>query len=449
MPSLAYLSLGCFKNLVDTEKILAELSAQGFEILPGRGGASSLDGAHALVINTCGFIDPAKDESIDAILEAVEEKKAGRLKVIAVVGCMVELWKKELSHEIPEVDIWLGLSELGRLGAELSLRLGPLKRKGQGLPRLITTPSHLSFLKISEGCSHSCTFCLIPRIRGPLNSRPVDEIIREANFLEARGVKEITLIAQDTAAYARDRGEQGALCRLLRELLERTQVPWYRLLYVHPENLDDEVLDLMAGSTRVLSYLDLPFQHISDKILRAMGRRQSADEILSLIGRVRERIPGLVLRTTLVVGFPGEREDDFERLVEFTRQVRFDWMGAFVFSPQEGTRAASLPDPVPEHVAQERHETLLDTQQEINRELSQERIGSTQTVLVDERFDEGGFSYIGRTAGQAYEIDGAVLLRGEFRPGSFCRVKITDALDYDLIGEKATERAPSGKRMSG
>ncbi len=431
MPSIACLSLGCFKNTVDTEKFLAQLAGRGFHLVQGA------EKADALVINTCCFIDPAKEESIDAILEAVEEKKAGSYGAVAVVGCLVEIWKDDLAKEIPEVDVWLGLKDIDRLGDELSARLGEPGRKAKPVPRMAITPPHLSYLKISEGCSHSCTFCLIPRIRGPLRSRPLEEIVEEARFLEGRGVKEINIIAQDTAGYGKDKGRKDALCGLLSRLLESTSVPWYRLLYVHPENISDDLIEMIADENRILKYLDLPFQHISDKILKGMGRRQSSEDIYSLVGRLRSRIPSLALRTTLLVGFPGEDDEDFERLLEFVREVRFDWMGAFVFSPQEHTRAASLPFRVTEEVARERYEKILDAQQEINRELNMERVGAIETVLVDERMEEGGFDYMGRTAYQAYEIDGLVLLRGELRPGTFTEVKITDFMDYDLIGEKA------------
>jgi ribosomal protein S12 methylthiotransferase len=431
MPVISCLSLGCYKNLADSEKFLASLSEQGFEI------TENIEDSEALVINTCGFIDPAKEESIEAVLEAVEEKKKGKLKLIAVVGCMVEVWKADLIREIPEVDIWLGLGEICRLGEEMADRLGRPEQKGPSLPRMITTPPHLSFLKISEGCSLPCTFCLIPKIRGPLISRPMQDILEEAKFLEEQGVKEINLIAQDIASYGRDRGEKGALTGLIKKLIDTTSVPWYRLLYIHPENIDDALIELTARETRLLSYLDLPFQHISAKILKAMGRRKSEDEIVSLIERLRKKIPGLALRTTLMVGFPGENDDDFERLLQFVRDVRFDWMGAFVYSPQEKTKAAGFSDKVPQEIAKERYDILLETQLLINAEMNQERIGKTETVLVDEKLEEGEPDYMGRTAYQAYEIDGAVMLKGGFQTGSFEKVKITDYIGYDLIGEKA------------
>jgi ribosomal protein S12 methylthiotransferase len=428
MPTVGYLSLGCFKNLVDTEVFLAELQSAGFEVTDSTGAVD------ALVINTCGFIDPATQESVDEILDAVYQKEIGKVKVLAVVGCMVELHEKELRQEIPEVDLWLPLREIQRLPEELAARLGRPKRKGKREPRLLTTPPHFSYLKIAEGCDHACTFCTIPRIRGPFRSRPLAEIVKEAQFLEQAGAKELNLIAQDITYYGQDLQSKSSLADLLKALLAETSVPWLRLLYGHPDHLDDRVIELLATEDRLCRYLDLPLQHISSKILKAMGRRMSGEETRALIQRLRVEIPGLALRTTMLVGFPGETEEDFRELLDFAAEARFTHLGAFAFSPQDATAAARLADPVPAEAAEERLEQLLEVQRGVVEELNQARIGTMETVLVDEVLQDEEFDAIGRARWQAHEVDSIFWLKGKTKGGNFQNVKISGSIEYDLIG---------------
>jgi len=430
MPTVGYLSLGCFKNLVDTETFLAELQAAGFKV------TESPDKVDALVINTCGFIEPAKQESVDEILEAAAEKKAGRVKVLAVVGCLVELNQQELAKEIPEVDLWLPLSKINRLPKELAARFGQQKPRPKREPRLITTPRHFSYLKIAEGCDHACAFCTIPRIRGPYRSRPIAELVKEAQFLEEAGARELNLIAQDITYYGRDLSPQSSLADLLKALLAETTLPWLRLLYGHPEHLDERVIELLATEDRLCGYLDLPLQHISTKILRAMGRKMGGEETRKLIQRLRREIPGLALRTTMLVGFPGETEEDFRELLDFVTEARFEHLGAFAFSPQELTPAAAMEERVPEEVAEDRLEELRERQRGVVEELNQARVGKVETVLVDEVIEDLEFKALGRAGWQAQEVDSVVWLRGDFKQGEFVTARIVGELEYDLIAEK-------------
>jgi ribosomal protein S12 methylthiotransferase len=430
MPTVGYLSLGCFKNLVDTESFLADLQAAGFEV------TTDAEAVDALVINTCGFIDPATQESVDEILDAVEAKESGAIKVLAVVGCMVELHEAELKKEIPEVDIWLPLREIKRLPEELAKRLGQPRPVGLREPRLLTTPRHFSYLKIAEGCDHACTFCTIPKIHGPYLSRPLADLVAEAQFLEERGAKEINLIAQDITYYGRDLSPQKSLADLLKTLLAETSVPWLRLLYGHPEHLDDGVIQLLATEDRLCRYLDLPLQHISTKMLRAMGRRLSGEETRQLIQRLRAEIPGLALRTTLLVGFPGETDADFRELLDFVSEARFEHLGAFAYSPQDETAATRLAEPVPPELAEDRLAELLNLQRGVVEELNQARIGTIETVLVDEVLEDSEFNAVGRARWQAQEVDSMVWLKGDFKPGEFAQVKMIASMDYDLVAER-------------
>ena len=443
MPTVGYLSLGCFKNLVDTETFLAELAAAGFAV------TDRAEGVDALVINTCGFIDPAAEESVDEILDAVEDKKAGKVKLLVVVGCMVELHEQELEKEIPEVDLWLSLKEIRRLPEELAARFGRPKKSGAREPRLLTTPRHFSYLKIAEGCDHACAFCTIPRIRGPYLSRPIAEIVAEAQFLEKRGAKELNLLAQDITYYGRDRQvskpalhgrSTPSLAELLKALLAETSVPWLRLLYGHPDHLDEKMIELLATEDRLCRYLDIPLQHISTKILRDMGRGMSGEDTRKLIARLRREIPGLALRTTMLVGFPGESEDDFRELLEFVEEARFEHLGAFAFSPQESTPAAALAEPVAAEEAEARLADLLEVQREVVEELNQARIGTTETVLVDEVLKDEEFDAVGRARWQAHEVDSVIWLKGSLSLGEFETVKLTGILEYDIIANRVEKR---------
>jgi len=420
LKKIEYLSLGCDKNLVDTEKVLAHLQTKGFEPVPvGQGG-------EILLINTCSFIDAAKEESIEQILLAVERKKVGKLKRIIVVGCMVELFKKQLQKEIPEVDEWVKFSELADWNPDNV-------RARRAVPRFLTTPRHISYLKISEGCDQGCKFCIIPKIRGSFRSIPEKDLLDEARFLEDSGVKEINLVAQDLSAYGLDIG--SSLPRLLEKLLARTKIPWLRLFYLDAEGISPALIDLIATEERICSYIDLPFQHISDPVLKAMGRRAREKKIRPLVAELREKIPGVALRGTALVGFPGETDDDFENLYAFVEETSFDWLGVFAFSPQEGSRAFNLKGRVEESIVQKRKSELENLYSNLAEQKNLAKIGNVFKVLVD-GVSDSGFDYQGRSSAQAYEIDGVVHLQGRFAAGRFYLVKIIESLGLDLVANK-------------
>ncbi len=457
MQRVSYITLGCDKNRVDTERALWSLQKEGFEVVPGYGPA------FALVINTCCFIDAAKEESIEEVMDAVAEKERGEYRVLAVVGCMVELFKEELEREIPEVDLFMGLDHADRLGEKLKklhekfkgVERGQKPGAGEAIQpciepfgRVMTTPSHYSFLKIAEGCDAVCPFCLIPKIRGPLRSEPKEELVREARSLERAGVRELNLVAQDTTAYGRDLSGESDLTSLVRELLDKTGIPWIRILYAHPENIEVSLLRIMAEEKRLVSYLDLPLQHISDRMLAAMGRRQGRREILDLLDTIMNTVPDAVLRTTFMAGYPGETEEDFNELVEFISRGRFTWASAFAFSPQPDTPAAGMPGAVDPKTTEERVREIFDVQREVTSNKLADYVGSELYVLVDEPWpalelgegtgkeQEGKREWMGRFYGQAVEVDGAVMLEGDARPGELARARVTQSLDYDLVAEK-------------
>ncbi|MEA2063650.1 MAG: 30S ribosomal protein S12 methylthiotransferase RimO [Gemmatimonadota bacterium] len=446
---VGFITLGCAKNQVDSEYMLADLQASGFSL------TERLDEAEVIVINTCGFILAAREESIEVILDAARYKEQGSCRVLAVVGCLAQRYETELKKELPEVDLFLGVggSRQRMLSARLRDCLGIAKQSqavgcpGHGVTgysRLVDTAwQGWAYLKISEGCDNRCSYCAIPLIRGPLVSRPPGELAQEAGYLESLGVMELNLIAQDLTAYGTDRpgGDYGTLAGLLELLLTETSIPWIRLLYAHPAHLDEEVLELMAGRERVLPYLDLPVQHASNRVLGRMGRGTTKDDLSRLIGRARQVVDSLVLRTTVLVGYPGETEADFEELLEFVETARFDRLGAFAFSREEGTAAAEEPGSVTEEEAGRRVETLLELQRQISAGLNEGRIGTVMPVLVERPVDpeeamSGQYSWVGRSAGHAPEVDGWVYLSGPglCEPGSIVRVRIEDAGDYDLFG---------------
>ena len=415
-----FLSLGCDKNLVDTEKFLACFKAAGFE--PKLGGGRG----DIIFINTCAFIDAAKEESIEHILDAVRQKKAGRLKLIIVGGCLVELNRRELEKELPEVDLWLSFSEIERL-----LTGAPAWQ------RFRTTPRHISYLKIAEGCNRGCSFCIIPKIRGRFRSAPEAKLLAEARLLEASGVKELNLVAQDLCAYGKDTGTN--LEQLLERLLSQTSIPWFRLFYLNPEGITTGLLKLMAREKRICRYIDFPFQHISDRVLKNMGRRVREKQIRSLIDKMRAIIPGLAIRGTALVGFPGESETDFRRLARFVEDAHFDWLGVFAYSPQQDTRAFGMKGRVPTATAARRKEQLENLWRVWAEEKLRSRIDKKVKIIVDSKSDRE-FDYQGRSQASAYEIDGVIQLRGKFRPGEFCTVRIEDCLGLDLLGVKINAR---------
>lgn len=443
-PRIALVTLGCDKNTVDSERMMAALVGHGAQV------SSEVDGADVVIVNTCGFIQAAKEQSIETILEACELKAEGALKAVVAVGCMVQRHGEEMRQEIPEVDLFMGLTELQGLVPELRQR-GLLPEPGDAVPlmerplRILSSETpHTSYLKISEGCDHTCAFCAIPLMRGLHRSQPVADLVREAAGLGAQGVKEINIVSQDTTWYGRDlrRGEAGRdaplLPDLMRALLEGTDVPWYRLFYMYPSGITREMVELLASESRLLPYLDMPIQHGSDRMLQLMRRPERRATILERVAWLREAVPDLTLRTTVIVGFPGETDDDFRAMVDLLEEIEFDRVGAFTYSVEEGTRAADMPDHVPEAVRNERLEDLMEVQRGISFDKNLDLVGRRETVMVDRLVDDDPeFVAIARTVAQALDVDGVTNIRGAkgIEPGMMLDVDIVDALDYDLVAE--------------
>lgn len=455
-PRIALVTLGCDKNTVDSERMMAALVGQGARV------GVEPDEADVVIVNTCGFIDVAKEESIDTLLTAAHLKSEGKLRAVVAVGCLVQRYQDDLEREIPEVDLYMGLTELQGLVPELKRR-GLLPEEPPALPlmerplRVLSGETrHTSFLKISEGCDHSCSFCAIPMMRGLHRSAPLDELVAEAQALGAAGVRELNIISQDTTWYGRDlrRRDRGAplLPDLLRALLDRTEIAWYRLFYMYPSGITPEVVELLAegarrrAGPRLLPYLDLPLQHGADRILKAMRRPERRETILEKVRWLRDAVPDITLRTTVIVGFPGETDGDFRELLDLLEEIEFDRVGAFAYSIEEGTRAAELPGHLDPELKQERLEELLDVQRGISFEKNLAQVGTRHRLLVDRRLEgddaDPDFVAMGRTEGQAADVDGATqLLPVEGwhpEPGTFVEVEIVDALDHDLIGKVVT-----------
>jgi ribosomal protein S12 methylthiotransferase len=452
------ITLGCDKNTVDSERIMARLAGSGAQV------TTDIEDVDVIVINTCGFIDRAKEESIEALLEAVRLKQQGRVKAVVAMGCLVQRYKQDLVEEIPEIDAFLGLTEAEQLVPTLQEKGIIEHRTGSPMElplRLLSTDTpHSSYLKISEGCDHTCAFCAIPLMRGKHRSAPMDQLVREAQELQRRGVVELNIVSQDTTWYGRDlaRGHapaddgnfigrtapthaharahgtrRGLLVELLQELLTKTEIPWIRLFYMYPSGIQRDLVDLMATHPRLVPYLDMPIQHGSDRMLELMRRPERQRTIRERVHWLREAVPDLSLRTTMIVGFPGENDDDFEEMLALLEEIRFDYIGAFPYSVEEGTLAAGLPGRVDESVVRERLERLLEVQRGISMERNEARIGSTQLVLID-KVDAG--VAVGRTRGQALEVDGIVSIEDMSgrESGDFVQVHITDAIDQDLVG---------------
>lgn len=425
---VGFVTLGCDKNTVDSERYLAQLVGHGAE--PTDDPAD----AEIIVVNTCGFIDAAKKESLDAILGAAQLKGEGACRAVVAVGCMVQRHRAELEAELPEVDLFLGAAEMDRLIPELTERgligepidLHPGDRTYAGeLP-------HVRYLKISEGCDHGCAFCAIPLMRGKHRSFALDDVVREAQLLELQGAREINLVAQDLAHWGRDRRDGVRLPRLLDALLDETSVPWFRLLYIYSAGLTPDLLERVARQPRIVPYLDMPIQHGSDAVLRRMRRPERARTIRETVARVRDAIPDVALRTTCIVGFPGETEDDFERLLALLEEVQFERVGAFTYSAQEGTRAAEMPDDVPESLKRERLERLTELQRAITAERYERHIGRTIRAIVDYPAGDDAIA-VARTIWQADDIDGVTRLLGEAPAGAIVDAAIEDVVDdYDF-----------------
>lgn len=428
MKKINVITLGCSKNTVDSEHLMARLAAAGYEVLFD----SDRTDAKVVVINTCGFIGDAKQESIEMILRAAEAKKAGRIEHLFVIGCLSERYADELRREIPEVDEYFG----ARTWEGITRALGASEDQALATERRLTTPKHYAYLKISEGCNWKCGYCAIPLIRGPHVSVPMEELEEEARKLAAGGVRELIVIAQDTTYYGIDLYGKRCLAELLRRLCRIDGIEWIRLHYAYPAAFPEDVIEVMASEPKICKYLDIPFQHISDAQLSAMLRRHTKAEAMELIRKLREAIPDLALRTTLLVGYPGETEADFEELLAFVREVRFDRLGVFAYSEEEGTYSAEkLQNDVPEEVKQQRVERIMALQNEISRENNLRRVGRTERVLIDSR---QGDWYVGRTQYDSPEVDEEILIPADAKrllKGHFYTIRITSAEDYDLYGE--------------
>ena len=437
MTKIGFVSLGCSKNLVDTEVMLHALVSAGYEITPDETEAD------IVVVNTCGFIGDAKQESIDNILDIAWLKKNRSLRGIIATGCMVERYREAVLEEMPEVDAALGIAARDRIveAVEAVLRgerfsaFGNVDEAPMGGDRVLTTPDHMAYLKIAEGCDNRCTYCAIPLIRGRFRSRPIEELVEEARGLAELGVKELCLIAQDTTRYGLDLYGEYRLADLVRAICEGTDIPWIRLLYCYPDKITDDLIAELRDNPRLLKYMDIPIQHISDRVLTAMNRHGDSKTIREAIARLRAAVPDITLRTTVIVGFPGETEEEFSELCEFVKEARFDRFGAFTYSPEEDTPAALLPDQLEEQEKQDRYDTVMATQLPIAEEKNAEKVGKTITVLC-EGFDPVAEAHYGRSAADAPDVDGKVYFTSTRRlpEGEFYNVKIDEVIDYDLVG---------------
>lgn len=440
MTKIGMISLGCPKNQVDAELMLAKLDAAGFEI------SGDISGCDAVIINTCGFIDDAKREAIDNILEMADYKDAGEIKKIIVTGCLSERYKEEILEELPEVDAIVGLGNNGNIVDIVNQTLSttePLVAIGEktDLPlcgeRLLTTPEYWGYLKIAEGCSNHCTYCAIPSIRGEMRSRTIESCVEEAKALADNGIKELIVIAQDTTRYGEDLYGEPKLHELLTELCKIEKLQWIRILYCYPERLTDELIDVIAKEEKICKYIDLPLQHCNGEVLKRMNRHGDRESLTALMNKLRDRIPGVCIRTTLITGFPGETEEQFTELAEFVKEIKFDCLGCFSYSPEDGTPAAKLPDQIEQDVKVHRGELIMDSQYGIVLENNQALIGKTLKVVVD-GYDPYTDVYEGRTYRDAPEIDGKISFISDksLQPGTFIDVKVTDYNEYDLIGEE-------------
>ena len=438
-----FISLGCDKNLADSEEMLGLLTGSGHEIV------DSEEEADAIVVNTCCFIHDAKEESVNTILEMAEYKTSGSCKVLIVTGCMAQRYKEEIIQEIPEVDAVLGTTSYGDIVKALNeAQAGNVFQEFRDindLPedsgrRVITTGGHFGYLKIAEGCDKHCTYCIIPSLRGKFRSVPEERLLKQAEYMASQGVKELILVAQETTVYGTDLYGKKTLHILLKKLCQIKGIRWIRILYCYPEEIYDELIQVMKEEKKICHYLDLPIQHASDRILRRMGRRTSKAQLVDIITKLRREIPDIVLRTSLITGFPGETEEDHQELMEFVDEMEFDRLGVFTYSPEEGTPAETMEGQVPEELKEERRDEIMELQQEISLEKGDSRIGQELLVMIEGKVS-GESAYIGRTYGDAPKVDGYIFVQtGELLvTGDFAKVKVTGALEYDLIGELADE----------
>ena len=439
--SVYLVSLGCAKNLVDSEVI------QGLMVQAGYGLTADKAAADIIIVNTCAFIEEATREAIETVLSLAEEKKKGACQYLVVCGCLPQRYKERLVQELPEVDLFLGTGEFQHIARHIKkLEAGRQKKKiftehetyllNPATPRLLATPRYTAYVKIAEGCSHRCTYCTIPKIRGPYRSRPPLSILSEVKDLTCRGVKEINLLAQDTTQYGLNSSYAAGLAGLLKKLVRVPDLRWIRLLYCHPLNITPELVSLLASEQKICSYLDLPLQHMSDPVLKRMGRRITGQRIEKLLYTLREKVPGIALRTTFMVGFPGETARDFATLLKFVAAFEFEHLGVFRYRDEEGTPASKLSPKVPEKIKEERYHAIMSLQAKISRRKNRGRTGQHIDVLVEGASQKKGFALQGRAVFQAPEVDGMVYIKeGRAAAGSFVKVKITSGLAYDLAGE--------------
>lgn len=436
---ILFISLGCDKNLVDTEVMLGMLASRGYEM------TNDEQEADIIVINTCCFIHDAKEESIQNILEMAEYKKNGSAKALIVTGCMAERYRQEILDEIPEVDEVLGTTAYDRIldavDAALAGQHEVMTADLDALPlpetkRLVTTGGHFAYLKIAEGCDKHCTYCIIPKIRGNFRSVPMERLLKEAQDLAEQGVKELILVAQETTLYGKDLYGEKSLPKLLRELCKISAIRWIRILYCYPEEITDELIQVMKEEPKICHYLDLPIQHANDTILKRMGRRTSKQELIDIVQKLRKEIPDICLRTTLITGFPGETQEQHEEVMEFIDTLEFDRLGAFTYSPEEDTPAATFEDQIDEEVKEDRQADIMELQQEIAFDKAEDMIGREVLVMIEGKVADEN-AYVGRTYRDAPNVDGLIFINTdvELISGDFAKVKVTGALDYDLIGE--------------
>ena len=445
---VGFVSLGCPKNQLDTEVMLHEVASAGYEITPEETEAD------VVIINTCGFIESAKKEAIDNILDIAWLKKHRSLRAIVVTGCLAERYREQLLDEFPEIDAVLGVGSIHNI-VEAIEAVTVKKKKGSkrkyssfedkeavrlGGDRILTTPEYMAYLKIAEGCDNRCAYCAIPAIRGKFRSRTMEDIVKEAKQLDALGVRELCVVAQDTTRYGLDLYGEYKLAELLHRITEETSIPWIRILYCYPDKITDALVAEMRDNPRILKYIDLPIQHISDNMLRAMNRHGDKQMILDVISKLRREIPDITIRTTFIVGFPGETEEDFVELCEFVKETKFERAGVFTYSREEDTPAYDMPDQIDEQIKLDRMDLVMREQLEINEENNRKMVGKTITVLCED-YDPVSEVHFGRDAANAPEIDGKIYFRSSKRiaPGSFVNVKIREVVDYDLLGRAIIE----------
>ena len=444
---IGVVSLGCPKNLVDSETMLGLIHEENYEI------TNDPSEAEIIIVNTCGFIESAKEESINTILQMAEYKKSGSCKYIIVTGCLSQRYAEELFNELPEADAIAGVEVYDEIGSIIKRvmngeRFIMLERskpdviytsKETFLPRILTTPSYTAYLKIAEGCDNCCSYCAIPKIRGPYRSKPMEQVLKEAKALADNGVKELIVVAQDTTRYGEDLpGGKLLLADLLKELNKIESLKWIRVMYCYPNNFTDELIETFASLDKVCKYVDLPLQHASNRLLASMNRYDTREEVETLLAKLRKRIPGIVIRTTFIVGFPGETDADFEELKEFVEQQRFENAGVFAYSQEEGTVAGAMPNQIPDEIKQERYHELMALQAQISEEIHKDTEGQTIEVLVEGIEEDGSGLHFGRSYREAPDIDGLVFIEnpGDIKPGCFVKVNILQGFTYESVGER-------------